>query len=152
MPSPSWRGCNTPPTTAAAGKVVSSAPMSLPRSLVLPGTPLLNEPMSRRKRLRYWLGTGLPKRLAGFFSVKISEPAGGEVKSFRLTVQLLPPWQFMQPALEKRVRPRLMSDADGAFGRPGMGALGGRRALRTHSRRAVRAGTLLALPGSVTES
>ncbi len=47
--------------------------------------------MSRRKRFGSWAPTGLPMTWAGLRSVKISEGAGGEVKSLRLTVQLAPP-------------------------------------------------------------
>src|SRR5262249_55407226 len=83
-------------------------------------------------------------------SVKISELAGGEVKSLKLIVQLFPPWQLAQPAFEKSVGPAAMSDVDGALGRPGIGPFGVRTAFRTHSRKAGKAGTLLALPGRVT--
>ena len=84
--------------------------------------------------------------------MKISDLAGGEVKSFRLIVQLRPPWQLAQPAVRNSWRPALMSVMEGAPGKKGRanGELGVRTALRTHSRRAVRAGTLLALPGRVT--
>src|SRR5689334_7529771 len=50
----------------------------------------------------------------------------------------------------KSDRPAEMSEADGALGRPVIGAFGVRMAFRIHSRRAVRAGTLLLAPDSVT--
>src|SRR5262245_53800360 len=121
-----------------------------PNGLPWPGTPRLNEPMSRRKRLRYCVPTGFPVKLVGLRSVKISPFAGGEVKSFKLVVQFGPPWQFAQPAWVNNMRPIAMSDADAPFGRPASGAFGVRTAKRTHSRKAVRAGTLFALPGRVT--
>src|SRR5437867_286099 len=119
--------------------------MLLPRELPWPGTPRLKEPMSRRKRARNWAPTGLFENVP-VRSVKISEEAGGEVKSFKLAVQLSPPWQLEQPAWTNRLRPEAISDGEGAFGSPAMGAFGVRTALRTHSRKAVKAGTLLALP------
>src|SRR5207249_5389033 len=56
------------------------------------------------------------------------------------------------PALRNNRRPWLMSASEGAPGNHarGSGEFGVRTALRTHSRRAVKAGTLLVLPGSVT--
>src|SRR2546427_170621 len=113
---------------------------------------MLKEPMSRRNRFRYCTPTGLPVKLVGLRSVKISEPAGGEGKSFLLTVQLPPPWHWAQPACRNRVRPAIRSAAAGPPGSPASGALGVRTALRTHSRSAVRAGTGLVLPGNVTLS
>src|SRR5204862_6528417 len=84
--------------------------------------------------------------------VKPSPAEGGDVKSFTLTVQLRPPWQLAQPARRKSERPAAMSANDGAPGTPppGSGEFGVRTALRTHSRNAVSAGTLFALPGRVT--
>ena len=82
--------------------------------------------------------------------MKISAPAGGEVKSFRLTVQLPPPWHCAQPACKNRLRPAIRSPAAAPPGKPATGPLGVRTALRTHSRNAVNAGTLFALPGRVT--
>src|SRR6185295_7162156 len=113
------------------------APMLLPNRLPCPGTPRLNEPTSRRKRFKYWAATGLPTKFVGLRSVKSSAPAGGEVKSFRLTVQSRPPWQLAHPAFRKRVRPCATVEGTGALGRPAFvnGALGVRTALRTHSRR-----------------
>src|SRR5437867_12121787 len=123
--------------------------MLLPRLLPWPGTPRLKEPMSRRKRFRYCAPTGLPKKLVGLRSVTNS--VVGEVKSFRLRVQFSPPWHREQ-LCAKSVRPVAMSAGAGAFGKSGNGPLGVRTALRTHSRSAVNAGTLLALPGKVTVS
>src|SRR5882724_4167323 len=125
--------------------------MLLPRGLPWPGTPRLKEPMSRKKRARNCAATGLLMNVP-VRSVKISEAAGGGVKSLKLTVQLSPPWQVAQPALINRDRPAAMFEGEGALGRPGTGELGVRTALRTHSRKAVKAGTLLTLPGRVTES
>src|SRR3972149_5222381 len=67
-----------------------------------PATPRLKEPMSFRKRLRYW---ALPGVVTGGFSVNISAPAGGETKSLLLIVHLVPPWQVWQPAWKNRRRP-----------------------------------------------
>src|SRR6266581_5712228 len=106
-----------------AGAAVSSAPMLLPSGLPCPGTPRLNEPMSRKNRFRYCTPTGLPVKVP-VRSVKISEPAGGEVKSFKLTVQLSPPWQLEQLAWIKRERPEAISAGEGALGKPATGAFG----------------------------
>src|SRR5215831_8998468 len=111
MPSASCAFCNAPAALTAAA-AFSSAPMLLPKSLVLPGTPILKEPTSRRKRLRYWTPTGVPKSGAGEVSVENS--VVGEVKSFTLTVQLTPPWQVAQPALVNNRRPSSMSAVEGA--------------------------------------
>ena len=72
------------------------------------------------------------------------------MKSFKLAVQLSPPWQLEQLAEMKSERPARISAAEAALGKPATGAFGVRTALRTHSRKAVKAGTLLALPGKVT--
>src|SRR5882672_7440728 len=93
--------------------------------------------MSRRKRLRYCAPTGLPAKVP-VRSVKISVLAGGEVKSFRLAVQLSPPWQLEQLAEMKSERPARISAAEAALGKPATGAFGVRTALRTHSRKAVK--------------
>src|SRR6266567_4366197 len=135
MPNASWPGINV--LVATVGAAVSSAPMFGGRRLPWFGTPRLKEPISRRKRFKYCSVTGLPNKTGGgLVSVKISGPAGGEVKSFTLTVQLRPPWQFAQPAFKKSERPLAMSAGTGAPGAQptGNGALGVRTALRTHSR------------------
>src|ERR671932_1631200 len=115
--------------------------------LPAPGTPRFQEPMSRRKRFRYWAATGLVPGLGGgVVSVKISVAGGGEVKSLVLIVHLPPTWQFVQPACWNSVRPcatRLL------VRRLASGPLGVRTAKRTHSFKAVSAGTAMLLPGSV---
>ncbi len=113
--------------------------------LFCPATPRLNEPMSRRKRAKYWLGTGLSTNGGGVRSVKISAAAGGEMKSFVLMVHLPPLWHVAQPASAKSSRPSSTSSAEVTFG-----PLGVRMARRTHSLSAVKAGTWVWLPGRVT--
>src|SRR5436853_128081 len=131
MPKPSWAACKAP--LATAGAAFSSAPMLLPKGFPWPGTPRLKEPMSRRKRFKYCTATGFPVKLVGFLSVLMAALVGGEVKSFKLTVQFCPPWQREQLAWAKSVRPAAISAGTGALGKPAIGALGVRTAKRTHS-------------------
>src|SRR5205085_240307 len=107
------------------------------------------EPMLRKNRSRYCAPTGFPVNVP-VRSVKMSAAAGGDVKSLRLTVQLGPPWQLAQPACRNRPRPAATSAAEEPLGRLDDGALGVRTAKRTHSRKAVNAGTFVLLPGKVT--
>src|SRR5436309_11852816 len=121
MPKASCAAANAP-FVPRAGAAFSSAPMLLPSRLVrAEATPRLNEPTSRRKRLRYCAPTGSRGAKVPVRSVESSAPAGGEVKSFTLTVQLMPPWQLAQPALKNRLRPWAMSEVEGAPGSQGNG-------------------------------
>src|SRR5258708_32991553 len=110
----------------------SAAPMSPPMGLFCPATPRLNEPMSRRKRAKYWLGTGLSTNGGGGRAGEISAAAGGGKKSFGLMVHLPPPWQVAQPAAAKSSPPSSPSSAEVT-----LGPLGGPIAPRTHSLSAV---------------
>ena len=80
--------------------------MFAPSGLPAPSTPRLNDPTSRRKRGRNWAPTGVtPAGGAGFVSVASSAAAGGETKSFWLSVNVDPKWQLAQPAAWKSARP-----------------------------------------------
>src|SRR5215207_10685389 len=150
MPSASCCGWATPFTSVALA--FSVPPTLAPIGLGPPGTPRLNEPMFWRKAFRYWLPTGLPKTWGGVRSVKMVFAAGGGVKFRLLIVQLVPPWQLAHPAWVKSARPLLIVACDGPFLTFGFvrGAFGVRIANRTHSLKAVSAGTWVELPGSVT--
>ena len=132
-----------------------SPPMLLPIGLFPPGTPRLNEPMLRRKRLRYCAADGVAERN------RRRAPLGDEVGRRRrrgevltvLSVHLPPTWQPPH-RLGEQVRGPVLTCVDGST--PGRlavlrsGPLGVRTARRTHSRSAVSAGTWVVLPGSVT--
>src|SRR5688500_8345756 len=111
MPRASGAAPATPAAFTAAD-AFSTAPTFAPIGLPAFGTPRLKEPMSRRKRFRYWLPMGAPKVGAGAVSVAISPAAGGDVKSLVLTVHLPPTWHAAQPAWVNRLRPWLIRDLD----------------------------------------
>src|SRR4051794_15559161 len=112
-----------------------------------------NEPMSRSLPNRNWAATGRrPAAGGGVVSVAIASAGGGEGTSRIALVHCGPPWQLAQPADRNSRRPTAITPvvSPGREPRRASGPLGVRIARRTHSRRAVMAGTATLEPGSVT--